>query len=443
MKNLIVKSVIHRNERRILLLHDYDRALTDQIKQLPGRKWSATLKCWHIRYRQDSVHYLQQYLRDVHITDENKGYIDEIKTERIIITIRHHLKQGLFYFSAPFKLKDEVRKLEGVWWHPGARQWSVYANDYNRERLAQVFPVENYEIIFVTDEQPVKRQLRNSRNLPNIVDKVFVRELTLRKRSANTIKTYTWFVNQFLHHFRGQDIGQLTGAVIRDYLFKNITFQSYSRSYQNQQINAIKRYYEYVYQRELTDMDLPRPKKGFRIPKVISRADIQNMLDVTENLKHKTIIALLYGCGLRLNELIHIKVGDIDFEENTLFVNQGKGDKQRVVPIGLVLEKVLRTYLVSYLPESYLFYGRQNKKYTDKSVQKVVKHAALKAGVAQWVTPHVLRHSFATHLLEDGVDLRIIQVLMGHKSSKTTEIYTYVSRKNIARIKNPLENLKI
>ena len=271
------------------------------------------------------------------------------------------------------------------------------------------------------------------------MEKKFDEEMVLRNKSPKTLETYKNQVNHFLHHFNEENIKTLSTDKIKKYIFDKVN-NGYSREFQNQVINALKRYYEYVHKRKFEDFELPRPKKGRYLPNVISAEDIQKMLELTKNLKHKTIISIFYGCGLRRNEIVEIKIKDIDFNSKTITVH-GKGDKYRLLPIGDKLMNQIKKYIKSYLPKDYLFNGQNEPQYTGSSIGKMIKEKGKTAGIKKTITPHCLRHSFATHLLEAGVDLRIIQKLLGHSSSKTTEIYTHVSRKSILNIKSPLEKI--
>lgn len=443
MKSILTRVSIHENEKRILLIFDYDYKLIQKVKKLKGGKFSSTLKCWHIPYQTAFIDYLTEQLKDVQIIKESNKIAKSIKIEKQRINIVTNINNGLYYFMAPYDKKEEVKKLEGIWWHPDAKKWSAHANEHNKNYLNKIFSSNEFKLVFTDERNPRRVNRKKTRALPNIVSPKFRREMILRKRSENTIQTYIGFINGFLHHFNNKSIETLQSEEIRQYIFDKKDIDNYSWSYQNQLINSIKRYYEYIYGREFDNLDLPRPKRGRSLPKVISRESIQKMLDITRNKKHKTIIAILYGCGLRLNELLELRVNDIEFDTNIIFVNKGKGDKQRIVPIGNNLSKQLKKYIQDYLPDEYLIEGQTKGKYSDKSVQNMIKSKAILAGIKKDITPHVLRHSFATHLLEDNVDLRVIQVLLGHKSSVTTEIYTHVSRKNIMNIKTPLDNLRI
>jgi integrase/recombinase XerD len=443
-----IKTIIHRNEKRIRLIFDYDPELIRKVRELPDIRWSQTIQCWHIPYREDCLTYLAEQLGNIEILYKEhpvqvRGELKASNTERKKINVIYNKRKGLYYIKIPFYKKDEIKKLEGAWWHPGAKQWSVYANRENWHQLKEIFNQENFILSFVKDETDTpKKTIRKKEFIPELIEKKFEDEMILRNKSYRTIATYKNLINRFLNHFKGSEIKILPADKIREYILGKLDVDHYSRSYQNQLINALKRYYEYVHDREFENFDLPRPKKRQRLPNVISREDIQTMLDATRNIKHKTILSILYGCGLRLSEVIDLKIDNIDFNRKVMFVT-GKGDKQRMIPIGNNLVKQIKTYKRSYSPKVYLFNGYESMQYSGKSVQNIVKNKALEVGLKKKVTPHTFRHSFATHLLEDGVDLRIIQELLGHSSSRTTEIYTYVSRKNLMNIRNPLDKLRL
>ena len=446
MTTIYVKTVIHRNEKRIKLIFDYDAGLIREVRKIPGCRWSQTMCCWHIPFREDYLSYLAEQLGNIEIVYKEppvqlRGGLKASDIERKNINVIHNKREGLYYIKIPFYKKDEIKKLEGAWWHPGAKEWSVYANQGNRHQLKEIFEQENYILSFDEDEADTpKKTISKKKPIPELVEKKFEGEMILRNKSYRTIATYKSLINPFLDHFQGSKIKMLPAEKIRDYILERLNVDHYSRSYQNQLINALKRYYEYVHDREFEDFDLPRPKRRQRLPNVISREDIQKMLDITRNQKHKTILSILYGCGLRRNEIIELKLQDIDLNAKTITVH-GKGDKHRIVPIGKKLEQQISKFIKSYLPTQYLFNGQNGRQYTGSSIGKLVKAKGRIASIKKEVTPHALRHSFATHLLEAGVDLRIIQKLLGHSSIKTTEIYTHVSRTSVLNINSPLEDM--
>ena len=212
-----------------------------------------------------------------------------------------------------------------------------------------------------------------------------------------------------------------------------------SNSYINQSINAIKFYYEVVLEMPNRFYSVERPYKQETLPKVLSKKKVMLMITKTKNIKHRCIISTLYSAGLRRAELLNLKVTDIDSDRMMIRVEQSKGNKDRYTLLSENLLKELRSYFLVYKPSEYLFEGENGKQYSSSSVARVVHKAAKKAGIRQKVTPHMLRHSFATHLLESGVDLRYIQTLLGHNSSRTTEVYTHVALNGLSNIRNPLD----
>ncbi|MDT7827649.1 tyrosine-type recombinase/integrase [Pricia sp. S334] len=266
----------------------------------------------------------------------------------------------------------------------------------------------------------------------------YLLKLELKRYSDSTVKTYVSFFEMFINHYRDKDLLAINESDVRKYL-QHLIKRSVSRSYLNQAINAIKFYYEVVMGMPNRFYEIERPRKESKLPKVISKKEILSIIGHTNNIKHRCIIELLYGSGLRRSELVNLKLGDIDSERMLVRVENSKGGKDRQTLLSKTALLNLRTYYREWQPKHYLFEGQKGQKYSGESVLKVVKNAAKKAGIRIRVTPHVLRHSFATHLLESGVDLRRIQVLLGHGSSKTTEIYTHVATNTFENIKNPLD----
>jgi integrase/recombinase XerD len=187
-----------------------------------------------------------------------------------------------------------------------------------------------------------------------------------------------------------------------------------------------------------------RPKREKKLPNVLSKEEVQSILKNTINIKHKAALSLIYSCGLRRSELLNLKLKDVDSKRNLLLIRNAKGKKDRIAPLSGKIVDLLRVYYKSYKPQTYLFEGWvENTKYSERSLEKVLKNSVKLANINKPVSLHWLRHSYATHLLESGTDLRYIQEILGHKSSKTTEIYTHVSSKQIANIKTPFDELEI
>ncbi len=265
-------------------------------------------------------------------------------------------------------------------------------------------------------------------------------ELVLLGYSKNTIRTYSYYLSLFFKHFPDKNVPELSKENIKSYFLDFIEQKDPSYSARSQNINAIKFFYEKVLKRPKTVFDLPRPRKPRTLPKVMSRNEVFKLLSVVSNIKHKAILHIIYSGGLRLGELLNLKIVDIDSDRMLIHIRGGKGKKDRTTILGKTCLLVLREYYRSYKPSVWLFESiKKGKQYSAKSVQNIFKSNLKKAGINKPFTVHSLRHSFATHLLEQGVDLRYIQELLGHSSSKTTEIYTHVSTKNLQNIISPAD----
>ena len=270
------------------------------------------------------------------------------------------------------------------------------------------------------------------------------KDLLIQKRySKNTQDIYCNYFKDFCVYFKKEDLSNITTAQINAYILELIKFKNISISQQNQRINAIKFYYEKILGRDKQYYELHRPKKEHKLPKVLSKDEIKKIFDVTNNLKHKCILMLIYSAGLRRSELLNLTISDIDSKRMVIIINGAKGKKDRISLLSDNLLQLLRQYYKEYHPKKYLFEGQNGGKYSATSIANILRKGAKKAGIRKTVTPHMLRHSFATHLLEQGTDLRYIQELLGHGSSKTTEIYTHVSKKAIDKIKNPMDDFFI
>jgi len=266
----------------------------------------------------------------------------------------------------------------------------------------------------------------------------FLAKLELKRYSKNTAKTYISYFEKFMNYYSDKSLNELNENDIRNFLL-HLVKQKASDSSLNQAVNAIKFYYELVLNLPNRFYRIERPRKKKPLPKVISKEEAVKLIETTRNLKHKSILSLLYGSGLRKNELLELKPADIDSKRMMIFVKNAKGGKDRYTLLGKNQLTNLRQYFKEHRPQEYLFEGKNGGKYSATSVSKIVKHNAKRVGISINLTPHMLRHSFATHLLEAGVDLRYIQTLLGHSSSKTTEIYTHVAIKQLTRIENLLD----
>jgi len=258
------------------------------------------------------------------------------------------------------------------------------------------------------------------------------KELEIRNFSKQTVKSYIYSVEKFLEF--SKEIG-LNEETVKDYIQKNLKDKNPTSV--RKDLFAIKFFFDKVIGQKLI---LPNPKKNQTIPNILSMVEVRDMIENTSNVKHGLIIKLLYGCGLRVSEIVNIRKDDLNLNENLIKVILAKGKKDRFVKIPSSIKEELNNYL-NLEKGQYLFESNRTGKLTKDTIQKIVSNAAKKANIKKRVYPHLLRHSFATHLLEQGTDLRIIQKLLGHSDIKTTQIYTQISQASIKNVKSPLDNL--
>lgn len=267
-------------------------------------------------------------------------------------------------------------------------------------------------------------------------------QLLVARYSKSTCNIYHFMFRGFLKFIYPKALHQITKWDVLQYQRYLILEKSVSRSYQNQSINAIKFYLEHVLGNERQFFDLERPKKIEKLPEVLSIEEVKSILKATSNIKHKAILTTIYSAGLRVGELTSLQIKDIDSSNKRIWVREGKGVKDRVTVLSPLLLVLLRAYFKKHQPKIYLFEGADGKPYSASSIRKVLFKSVTKAGIIKKVRPHTLRHSFATHLLENGTNLRYIQTLLGHTSAKTTEIYTHVSSKKLDEVNSPLDLMK-
>tara|TARA_R110002012_G_scaffold320402_2_gene543970 strand:+ start:78536 stop:79663 length:1128 start_codon:yes stop_codon:yes gene_type:complete len=265
----------------------------------------------------------------------------------------------------------------------------------------------------------------------------YLLKLELKRYSDNTVRNYVSCFETFINYYYTEDPIRLNENDIRKYLQKLIQ-DGKSNSYVNMAVNAIKFYYEIVHGMPNRLYSIERPRKEKQLPEVLSKEEIVRIINATNNMKHKCIVGLLYSSGLRRGELLNLHVTDIDSKRMVVLIKNGKGNKDRISVLSPNLLKDLQVYYKEYRPKNYLFEGLTGAKYSATSVISIISAAAKKAGILKKVSPHMLRHSFATHLLENGTDLRHIQLLLGHSSTKTTEIYTHVANRSFMEIKDLL-----
>jgi integrase/recombinase XerD len=267
----------------------------------------------------------------------------------------------------------------------------------------------------------------------------FYKYLKGKRYSNSTLKIYTHFVADFIEYHNNKQIETLTNRDVELFVENSFVKKGYSISTHRQFVSAIKQFVNFKPDCNIDNLNLQRPKKSNKLPSVLSQEEIIDLIRCTQNLKHRAIIALLYSCGLRVSELISLKLTNINIDRKQLFIKNSKGRKDRYVSFGDSFIPLLSNYFISYKPKYYFVEGANGNTYSAESIRQFIKRNCKIAQIYKTVTPHTLRHSYATHLLENGVDVHYIQSLLGHARPETTMIYTHVKRKDLMQISNPLD----
>lgn len=345
-----------------------------------------------------------------------------MKWEAKLMKHKKESRIGVF-FEKNADLIQRIKSIEGARWSQSKQVWHLPDTLDNRERFKVATPIQ------LSEEKTVQ------------ITK-FCEWLKSKRYSESTIKTYSEALRSFLLFFNEKPIAEITNDDVILYNNNFILKNNLSTSYQNQIVNAIKLYFKTIKNIQIEVDKIHRPKRGRVLPNVLSKEEIKAVLDAPANLKHKTMLSLIYSCGMRCGEILALMPHHIDSNRNIVLLKNAKGKKDRIVPLSPKILVMLREYFKLYKPTTYLFEGQKTgTPYDARSLQQVLKQALQKTKITKPATLHWLRHSYATHLLESGTDLRYIQELLGHNSSKTTEIYTHVSTKSIQQIKSPFDDL--
>ncbi|MDY0779172.1 tyrosine-type recombinase/integrase [Tenacibaculum sp. IB213877] len=360
--------------------------------------------------------------------------------KKIILHLINHkgLKQIAFKFQYDTEIKDHIKKLPHLRW---SQTHKAFYLSHTKENIHLIFQHLNNTPWSVINNLPKEHLF-----LPALTDvqkaeiEKFTRWLSQKRLSNNTVNTYTEVTIYYLRYCTLKKIDFTIPKSIEAFNYDFIVSKEKSVSYQNQCINGIKKYLNYK-GLAVEELQIIRPKKDKKLPEVLSLEEIKLLLSSIQNLKHKTLLSLIYSSGLRIGEAINLKVNDIDSTRMLIHIKSAKGKKDRYTLLSHSFLTLLRTYYKIYKPKNYLFEGQHHEQYSQVSARKVLHKAVTKANIKKRVTLHTLRHSFATHLLESGTDIRYIQELLGHNSPKTTMIYTHVSSNKLANIKNPFDSL--
>lgn len=447
------KITIEITEKKIYLKIPQNDIDIQFIRSFKYAQWSKTLYCWIIPNYHNNIELIKNYFDDriTKITTNNEYKIirdnKEYQTinDNDILIIRNRTKRIKLIFRYNNAIREYISTIPYNQWNKDEKWWSIPYTENYLDKIKQLAKEQNLNIIIKNEHDEIETFRISASNTPNYQkcpDEYILKLIELRY-SENTQKTYKSMFEEFINYYNELDINDIDEQMIMNFMRYLVIKRKVSTSYQNQSINAIKFYYERVIKgnRKIYLVDRPREEKT--LPNVLSEKEISDIFKVTTNLKHKAILMTIYSAGLRISEAIALKIKDIDSQRMQIRVDQSKGKKDRYTLLSTKNLTVLRSYFEAYKPKEYLFEGPNGGKYSERSIQAILKASVKKAKIKKRITVHTLRHSFATHLLENGTDLRYIQSLLGHENSKTTEIYTHITTKGFDKIKSPLDNLDI
>lgn len=352
----------------------------------------------------------------------------------------HNQKRIAVIFEFNELWNNRMRKIAGAKWSKSLNCWHIPDTGENRKKcmLHQNSGETVKDIPYESVTANIQKLNQNNRQELQ----KFLQHLQLKSYSVSTIKTYR---NEFI-----QFLTLLNNANAQDMQPKNLQRhmlycknRGLSENTLHSRLNALKFYFEQVLHKEKMFFDLPRPKKAFQLPKVLNKEEVAGLIKAITNIKHKTMIMLAYGCGLRVSEITNLAITDVDGKRRLLMIRRGKGKKDRVVSLSPALIIILREYYRRYKPKKYLFEGAKPlSAYSIRSLESIIQTAKEKSGIHKSGSMHMLRHSFATHLLDKGTDVVMIQKLLGHNDIKTTLRYLHVTNKDLINIISPLEDIK-
>lgn len=388
-KQVVVKKLFHRESDCLGIYFDKDWEVIREVKKIPEVKFSNTHKCWYV-------------------PDQKNG------VAKIIDTLRGKIWVDISALKE--KIENKTRESENRTTGPAEGDKKKAIQEVTKPRIE-----------LHNDQHQALRMMEQ--------------KLKLRRYSENTIRTYLQNFKEFILFFYDSGPALLEETEIRNYILYLVEHRKLSKSTQNQAINSIKFFYEKVLMQERKVYYLERPIKDKRLPEVLSQEEVLRIFEAVKNLKHQTMLMLIYSAGLRRSELLNLRAGDVDMERGVVFIRAAKGHKDRQSVLAQNLIPLLQQYIREFKPGFWLYEGVGGERYSASSLQQVFKEAARKARVKKTVRLHMLRHSFATHLLEAGTSTRYIQVLLGHESPNTTEVYAHVSRFALNKIKSPLDNM--
>ena len=347
--------------------------------------------------------------------------------------------QLLIKFDYDETLISLIRSIQGTSWSKSLKAWYILNTKDNLNIILKLFEkITTVDFSKIGKSAPFKRNLTEEQK--QLLNQFYL-FLKGKRYSQSTIQTYTFFIADFINFHTKTPLAELTNRAVELFIETVFMERNYSVSSQRQFISALKIFTVFCPQTKIHNLSLERPKKSRMLPSVLSQEEVLRIIQLTKNLKHRAIIVLLYSSGLRIGEVTNLLLKNIDILRRQIKVEKGKGRKDRFVVLATSYLPLLQNYLTTFKPALYFIEGPTGKKYSESSIRKFLFKSVQKAGISKKVTPHTLRHSYATHLLENGVGLRHIQELLGHAKPETTMIYTHVAKKDLLDIQSPLDTI--
>jgi site-specific recombinase XerD len=462
------------------------------MKKIKGARWTPDIG-WHIARNQDTWEALKTTFSGHHIIFEEskmtalppKEQPKEVVTEKsenidkkyyappvllpfpladpshIIIRFAPIMPDRFFVSVNPLRTDwlNMLKGIEGRRWHQDIKHWSIEATTENKKTVQRIVGMTALQIDreTVLHPEPPSRELKPEKEYPKQKDYLFEKlnekqkaavgkleqTLIVERKSYKTIKSYRNHFIAFLYAHPDILPSQISASQIKYYVFKRVGQDNIAKSTQSQIVSALKSFYERVVQQPEKTERLYYPKKDIVLPKLLEKEEITRLFNTIGNLKHKCLLMLLYGSGLRVGEVVRLKAQDLNFEEGTLFVAQSKGNKDRHTLLSAKTAEYLRRYVEEYQPRVWLFESPSGEHYSERSVQQVFADAMKAAGIEKRLGTHSLRHSYATHLLQSTGNLELVRKTLGHNSLETTQVYLHVAKSDLRKACSPLDDLSL
>jgi site-specific recombinase XerD len=369
-----------------------------------------------------------------------KIYTKQLPTITLKKVIHRKKIRLLLEFKYNQHVIDKIKDTGIYTWSKTLKGWYTLYNEENINYLKQLLKSDaKFKIDTSNFEKTTIKVKHKYLEKNNTIVESYKKYLKGKYYSESTIKTYSAFIADFLNYIKHTPINNISNRHVETFIEDVFVPKKYSVSTHRQLISAIKLFKAFNPSCQIDELNLKRPKKSRILPTVLSKEEIIDLLRYTRNLKHRAIIAMIYSAGLRISELLNLELKHIDIDRRQIIVKNGKGRKDRNIILAKSFIPLMQNYLMSYAPKIYFVEGVNNQKYSAESIRAFLKRSCKTANISKRVTPHTLRHSFATHLLENGIDLRYIQELLGHAKPETTMIYTHVSKKDLLNIESPLD----